>query len=90
MNFRRETKFTKRNTLSLSEARRLAAKGADQWCIVPQGADLTVARLVVGNELRVVRIRDRTGALLRFPSIQEARRFVRSELGIERTTLLPL
>ena len=85
-----ETKPTKRNTLSLSEARKLAAKDDANWCIVPQGADLTVGRLVLGEDLRVVKIRGRTGAPLRFPTLMEARRFVKRELGIARTTLMPM
>ena len=56
--------------------------------IVPLGWDLTVARLVLDSELRVVRIRDNSGTLLRFPSIQEARQFLRGTLGVLRTTVL--
>lgn len=90
MKVNRKMKHADQNTLSLSEARSLAAKDNANWCIVPLGADLTVARMEFGDGLRVVRIRGRTGAPLRFPSILEARRFVRRELGIQRTTLLPM
>ncbi len=77
------------DTLTLSEAYELAVQDKTSWCIVPLGLDLTIARLVLDDELRVVRIRDNSGMLLRFASIQEARNFLRSALGIMRTTVLP-
>lgn len=90
MNVNRESGHPDRNTLSLSDARTLAANDGTNWCIVPLGTDLTVARLVLGEEVRVLRIRDHTGAPLRFPTIEEARSFVKRELGIQRTALFPL
>lgn len=90
MNVNRESGHLDWNTLSLSDARTLAANDGSNWCIVPLGTDLTVARLVVGDEVRVLRVRDHTGALLRFPTIEDARLFVRRELGIQRTALFPL
>ncbi len=77
------------DTLTLAEAYELAVQDKTSWCIVPLGWDLTVARLVLDSELRVVRIRDNSGTLLRFPSIQEARQFLRGTLGVLRTTVLP-
>ncbi len=77
------------STLTLPEARELAASDKTSWCIVPLGFDLTVAKLDIDDGLCVRRIRDASGRLMRFPSIQEARQFLLDTLGISRTMLLP-
>lgn len=76
------------DTLTLLEAHELAVNDKTGWCIVPLGFDLTVAKLEIDDDLRMRRIRGDSGKLLRFPTIQEARQFLLSTLGIPRTMLL--
>ena len=78
-----------RETLSLRDARNLAAKDKSNWCIVPFGYDLAVGKMILDQDVRLLSIRDDTGTVLRFPAIQEARRFLRDELGISRTMVVP-
>ena len=78
-----------RETLSLRDARNLAARDKSNWCIVPFGYDLAVGNLILDQDVRLLSIRDDTGTVLRFPAIQEARRFLREELGISRTMVVP-
>jgi len=78
-----------RETLSLRDARNLAAKDKSNWCIVPLGYDLAVGKMILDQDVRLLSIRDDTGTVLRFPAIQEARRFLKDELGISRTMVVP-
>jgi len=78
-----------RETLSLREARNLAAKDKANWCIVTLGFDLAVGKMILDQDVRLLSIRDDAGTVLRFPAIQEARQFLRDELGISRTMVVP-
>jgi hypothetical protein len=78
-----------RETLSLRDARDLAAKDKSNWCIVPFGFDLAVGKMILDQEVRLLSIRDDAGTVLRFPAINEARQFLRDELGISRTMMVP-
>ena len=78
-----------RETLSLREARNLAAKDKANWCIVTLGFDLAVGKMILDQDVRLLSIRDDAGTVLRFPAIREARQFLRDELGISRTMVVP-
>lgn len=76
--------------LTLSEARKLARSDPSGWCIVPLACELAIGRLEVGEELRIAMVHDDDGEALRFPSIPSARDFLKSELAVSRSMLLPL
>ena len=76
--------------MSLAEARELAANEKSGWCITPEEFELTVGRLVVGDDLRIVKVCCDEGKVLRFPSIPSAREFLWSELAVSRSMLIPL
>ena len=75
--------------MTLSEARKLAAKEKSGWCIVPLDFDLTVGRLELDRDIRVVPICCEKGNTLRFPSIPSARDFLRRQLSVSRSMLIP-
>ena len=52
-----------RETLSLREARNLAAKDKSNWCIVPFGYDLAVGKMILDQDVRLLSIRDDTDML---------------------------
>lgn len=76
-------------TMSLSQARKLAAKEKSNWCIMPLGVDLAVGRMELDAEIRVVPICCEKGNTLRFPSIPSARDFLRRQLSVSRSMLFP-
>ena len=76
-------------SMTLSQARKLAAKEKSNWCIVPLGIDLAVGLMELNEEIRVVPICCEKGNTLRFPSIPSARDFLKRQLAISRTMLLP-
>ena len=75
--------------MTLVEARKLAAKDKSGWCITPLGIDLAVGRMELDEEIRVVPICCEKGNMLRFPSIPSARDFLRRQLSVSRTMLIP-
>ena len=75
--------------MSLSQARKLAAKEKSGWCIMPLGFDLTVGRMELDADIRVVPICCEKGDTLRFPSIPSAREFLRRQLSVSRSMLIP-
>jgi hypothetical protein len=76
--------------MTLGEARQLAATDKTGWCITPLDYELTVGRLVVERELRIVKVCCDQGKVLRFPSIPSAREFLRNELLVSRSMLIPV
>ncbi len=76
-------------SMTLSEARKLAVKEKSNWCIVPLGIDLAVGLMELNEEIRVVPICCEKGNTLRFPSIPSARDFLKRQLAVSRTMLLP-
>jgi len=75
--------------ITLSQARKLAAKEKSGWCIKPLDFDLTVGRLELDADVRVVPICCEKGNMLRFPSISSARDFLRRQLSVSRSMLIP-
>ncbi len=76
-------------SMTLSEARKLAATEKLNWCIMPLGIDLAVGRMELEEEIRVVPICCEKGNTLRFPSIPSARDFLRRQLAVSRSMLFP-
>ena len=76
-------------TMTLSEARKLAVKEKSNWCIMPLGIDLAVGLMELNEEIRVVPICCEKGNALRFPSIPSAREFLRRQLSVSRSMLIP-
>lgn len=76
--------------ITLAEARKLAAEDKNGWCITPVDYELTVGRLVVEADLRIVKVCCDQGNVLRFPSIPSAREFLQNELSVSRSMLIPL
>jgi hypothetical protein len=76
--------------ITLTEARKLAAEDKSGWCITPLDCELTVGRLVVEEDLRIVKVCSEHGSVLRFPSIPSAREFLQNELSVSRSMLIPL
>ena len=76
-------------SMTLSEARKLAAKEKSNWCIMPVGIDLAVGWMKLEEEIQVVPICCEKGNTLRFPSIPSARDFLRRQLSVSRTMLIP-
>ena len=76
-------------SMTLSQARKLAAKEKSNWCIMPLGIDLAVGRMELDAEIRVVPICCEKGNTLRFPSIPSARDFLRRQLSVSRSMLFP-
>jgi hypothetical protein len=76
--------------MTLTEARKLAAEDKNGWCITPLDYELIVGRLVVERDLRIVKVCCEQGNVLRFPSIPSAREFLRNELSVSRSMLIPL
>ena len=74
-------------SMTLSQARKLAAKEKSNWCIMPLGIDLAVGRMELDAEIRVVPICCEKGNTLRFPSIPSARDFLRRQLSVSRSML---
>ena len=76
-------------SMTLSQARKLAAKEKSGWCIMPLGIDLAVGRMELDAHIHVVPICCKKGNTLRFPSIPSARDFLRRQLSVSRSMLLP-
>ena len=76
--------------MTLSQARKLAAKEKSGWCIMPLGFDLAIGWMELDAEVRVVPICCEKGNTLRFPSIPCARDFLRRQLSVSRSMLLPV
>lgn len=76
--------------ITLAEARKLAAEDKNGWCITPLDCELTVGRLVVEEDLRIVKVCCEQGNVLRFPTIPSAREFLQNELAVSRSMLIPL
>ena len=77
------------DSMTLSQARKLAAKEKSNWCIMPLGIDLAVGCMELNAEIRVVPICCEKGNTLRFPSIPSARDFLRRQLSVSRSMLFP-
>jgi hypothetical protein len=90
MEIRHEVENRPSLAMTLGEARELAATDKTSWCITPLDYDLTVGMLVVARDLRIVKVCCEHGKVLRFPSIPSAREFLRNELMVSRTMLIPL
>ena len=78
------------SAMTLSQARKLAAKEKSNWCIMPLGIDLAVGWMELAAEIRVVPICCEKGNTLRFPSIPSARDFLKRQLAVSRTMLIPV
>jgi hypothetical protein len=76
--------------ITLAEARKLAAEDKNGWCITPLDYELVVGRLVVERDLRIVKVCCDEGNVLRFPTIPSAREFLRNELSVSKSMLIPL
>jgi hypothetical protein len=76
--------------MTVTEARELAATDKTGWCITPLDYELTVGRLVVAQDLRIVTVCCEQGNVLRFPSIPSAREFLQNELSVSRSMLIPV
>ena len=74
--------------MTLAEARKLAAKDKEGWCILPSDYDLVIGRL--DRDLRITKVCCDKGNVLRFPSIPSAREFLRVKLLVSRTMLFPV
>ena len=76
-------------SMTLNEARKLAAKEKTNWCIMPIGIDLAVGLMELEEEIRVIPICCDKGNTLRFPSISSARDFLKRQLAVSRSMLFP-
>lgn len=77
----------KGDTVLLKSARNLAKENHEDWYIVLHGRDLHVAKLMVADCLRFVRVVHDDGAALCFPSILDAQEFLKNELSVPRTAV---
>ena len=75
--------------MTLIEARKLAAREKSGWCVIPLGFDLAVGRMELDADIRIVPICCEKGNTLRFPSIPCARDFLRRQLSVSRSMLIP-
>ena len=75
--------------MTLSQARELATKEKSGWCVIPLGFDLAVGRMELDADIRIVPICCEKGNTLRFPSIPSARDFLRRQLSVSRSMLIP-
>lgn len=75
--------------MTLIEARKLAATEKSGWCVIPLGFDLAIGRMELDAEIRIVPICCAKGNALRFPSIPSARDFLRRQLSVSRSMLIP-
>ncbi len=75
------------DTLLLHVARKLARENTADWYIVPYKNDLYIAKLMVTERLRFVRVLRDDGLELRFTSIMEARVFLKNVLSVPRAAV---
>ena len=73
--------------MTIAQARKLAAKDKQGWCILPSNFDLVIGRL--NRDLRIIKVCCEKGNVLRFPSIPSAREFLRDQLLVPRSMLFP-
>jgi hypothetical protein len=85
-----EQRYQCAERMTLAAALELAQEDSLNWCIVPIGYDMTIAKLVFEDEVKVVKVLDEEGSLLRFPTMPQARDFLQQTFGVQRTSLLPL
>ena len=74
--------------MTIAQARKLAAKDKQGWCILPSNFDLVIGRL--NQDLRITKVCCDQGNVLRFPSIPSAREFLRDQLLVPRSMLFPV
>ena len=74
--------------MTVAQARKLAAREKQGWCILPADYDLVVGKL--DRDLRIIKVCCDKGHVLRFPSIPSAREFLRAKLQVPRSMLFPV
>lgn len=75
------------DTVLLQKARELTKENNEDWYIVLHERSLYVAKLIVADRLRFVRVVHDDGAALRFMSILDAREFLKSVLSVPRAAV---
>ena len=83
-----QTRKVADGAMTIVQARKLAAKDKQGWCILPSHFDLVIGRL--NQDLRIIKVCCEKGNLLRFPSIPSAREFLRDKLLVPRSMLFPV
>lgn len=75
------------DTLPLQAAQEIARENNSDWYIVQHQGDLNIAKLIVADRLRFIRVVHDDGRALRFTSPAEAREFLKTALSVPRASL---